>query len=136
MSDVYTKAKRSEVMSRIRGKDTGPERAVRSMLHMMGYRFRLHSAYLPGKPDIVLARYRTVVLVHGCFWHRHSGCRYSYTPKSRREFWRKKFQQNVERDREVRIALGKSGWRVVTVWECELNLPDRLKKRLHAKLQR
>src|SRR2546430_70866 len=83
MPDVFTKAKRSEVMSRIKSRDTRPERAVRSMLHRLGYRFRLHRADLPGKPDLVLSRYRTVVFVHGCFWHRHKGCRLAYTPKTR-----------------------------------------------------
>src|SRR2546426_9787516 len=115
-------------MSLIKGRNTRLELAVRSALHGLGFRFRLHGATLPGKPDVVLARHRTVVLVHGCFWHRHRGCRYSYMPKSRKEFWRKKFRQNVKRDLEVRIALQKLGWRVVTVWECELSLPARLKK--------
>jgi DNA mismatch endonuclease (patch repair protein) len=130
MSDVFTKAKRSEVMSRIRARDTRPERAVRSMLHRMGYRFRLHRADLPGKPDIVLPRHKTVILVHGCFWHRHEGCRFAYTPKSRAEFWIKKLESNVVRDRQVKENLSKLGWHVITVWECELRSPDQLSKRL------
>lgn len=130
MTDVFTKSKRSEVMSRIRSRDTGPERAVRSMLHKMGYRFRLHGAKLPGKPDIVLPRYHTVIFVHGCFWHRHKECRFCYTPKSRVEFWLDKFEANIRRDREVNKLLRKLGWSVLTVWECELRSPDRLSMRL------
>lgn len=130
MTDVFSKAKRSYVMSRIRGRDTGPEKMVRSALHRLGYRFRLHSSDLPGKPDIVLTRYRTVVLVHGCFWHRHKGCRYSYMPKTRKRFWVKKFDRNVQRDREVRAALKKLGWNTVVVWECELRFPNRMQRKL------
>ena len=136
MADVFSKAKRSDVMSRIRGRDTGPERAVRSMLHRMGYRFRLHCADLPGKPDIVLPRFGTAILVHGCFWHRHKGCRFAYTPKSRKNFWLRKFASNVLRDHNVEIALAKLGWKITIVWECELRFPDRLGKRLKAALVR
>ena len=117
-------------MSRIRGKDTKPEIAVRSILHRMGYRFRLHRRDLPGKPDIVLPKHRTVVLVHGCFWHRHRGCKYAYTPKSRVQFWQKKFDENVERDRRNRKDLRKEGWKVIVVWECEVRDPDKLVVRL------
>src|SRR5215210_1330722 len=116
MTDVFTKAKRSEVMSRIRSRNTGPERAVRSLLHKMGYRFRLHGTGLPGKPDIVLPRYRTTIFVHGCFWHRHKGCQFCYMPKSRVEFWLAKFESNVQRDRKVKKLLKKQGWQVLTVW--------------------
>lgn len=135
MTDVFTKSKRSEVMSRIRSRDTGPERAVRSMLHGMGYRFRLHVANLPGKPDIVLPRYRTAIFVHGCFWHRHKGCRFCYTPKSRVQFWLDKFESNTRRDNEVKKLLWKQKWNVLIVWECELHFPDRLSKRLNKALQ-
>lgn len=135
MTDVFSKAKRSYVMSRIRGRDTGPEKIVRSALHRMGYRFRLHSSDLPGKPDIVLARYRTVIFVHGCFWHRHKGCRYSYMPKTRKQFWVKKFERNVTRDREVRAALKKLGWNTVVLWECELRFPKRFQKKLDSTLK-
>jgi DNA mismatch endonuclease (patch repair protein) len=121
-------------MSRIRGRDTGPERAVRSMLHGMGYRFSLHRADLPGKPDIVLPRFGTAILVHGCFWHRHRGCRFAYTPKSRTPFWLSKFASNVVRDRKVKAALAKLGWKIVIVWECELDSPERLLSRLTAAL--
>jgi len=117
-------------MSRIRGSDTRPEVAVRSMLHRLGLRFRLHRKDLPGKPDIVLPGRQTVIFVHGCFWHRHSGCRYAYKPKSREVFWREKFSQNVERDRRNQHALRSAGWRVVIVWECELREPEKLRLRL------
>jgi DNA mismatch endonuclease (patch repair protein) len=120
MTDVFIESKRSEVMSRIKGRNTKPELAVRSMLHRNGYRFRLHRVDLPGKPDIVLPRFKTVIFVHGCFWHRHNDCRYAYTPKSRVDFWLKKFDENVCRDGQVRVELENLGWRVVTVWECDL----------------
>lgn len=118
------------MMSRIRGRDTKPELAVRSVLHRLGYRFRLHVPDLPGRPDIVLPRHRTVVLVHGCFWHRHEGCRFCCVPKTRVDFWRRKFEGNVERDRVVRRELRKIGWRVMVVWECEIDAPGRLIRRL------
>mgnify|MGYP002632132238 FL=1 len=89
------------------------------MLHHMGYRFRLHRKDLPGRPDIVLPKYETVIFVHGCFWHRHPGCQFAYTPKSRVEFWSKKFARNVERHVEVEADLIAQGWKVVVVWECE-----------------
>lgn len=136
MSDVFTKAKRSVVMSHIRGRDTRPERAVRSMLHGMGYRFRLFVANLPGRPDIVLRKYETVIFVHGCFWHRHKRCRFAYTPKSREEFWLKKLNSNVTRDSQVEMELRKLGWHVVTVWECELKHPEQLARRLNLGLKR
>lgn len=122
-------------MSRISGKDTSPERAVRSILHRLGYRFRLHSQSLPGKPDVVLPKYRTVVLVHGCFWHRHRGCPYAYAPKTRKEFWSRKFAGNTERDRRVTEQLRALGWRVLVVWECELRDTDRLSCRLDGELR-
>ena len=122
--DSLTPSHRSWNMSRIRGKDTQPEVRVRSALHRMGYRFRLHRKDLPGKPDIVLPKYSTVVFVHGCFWHRHPGCRFAYTPKSRVEFWQTKFDRNVERHREVELSLKELGWHVVVIWECETQQPD------------
>jgi DNA mismatch endonuclease, patch repair protein len=130
MTDVFTKSKRSEVMSRIKGRNTKPELAVRSLLHRMGYRFRLHRADLPGKPDIVLARYKSVIFVHGCFWHRHKDCRFAYTPKSRTEFWLKKLESNVIRDIQVKSDLELLGWQVITVWECELRDPAQLSRQL------
>jgi DNA mismatch endonuclease (patch repair protein) len=117
-------------MSRIRGRDTGPERQVRAALHRAGYRFRLHRKSLPGRPDIVLPKYRTVVFVHGCFWHRHSRCRFAYTPKSRVPFWNAKFAANVERDRRNVRELKRLGWRVVTVWECQAASPARWLRKL------
>ncbi len=119
MTDRISPEHRSWNMSQIRGRDTTPERMVRSLLHRMGYRFRLHRKDLPGSPDIVLPKYRTVIFVHGCFWHRHGRCKFAYTPKSRLEFWQKKFDANVERDRRVQRELKKLGWQVVVVWECE-----------------
>lgn len=106
-------------MSRIRGKNTEPERIVRSALHRAGFRFRLHVKDLPGKPDIVLPKYRTVIFVHGCFWHRHPGCRYAYTPKTRVSFWKRKFAENVRNDRLARRRLARLGWKVLVVWECQ-----------------
>lgn len=132
--DRISEQRRSWNMSQIRNRDTRPERQVRSMLHQMGYRFRLQAKDLPGRPDVVLPKYRTVVLVHGCFWHRHEGCRFAYAPKSRVEFWRAKFRQNVRRDLEVCRLLEQDGWRVVTVWECELRTPDRLRERLNREI--
>ncbi len=121
-------------MSRIRGKDTRPEMRVRSLLHRMGFRFRLHRKDLPGKPDIVLPAYGTVIFVHGCFWHRHPGCRFAYTPKSRVDFWLTKFQRNVERHQEVEAELEALGWRVVVIWECETASEDQLQRRLYDEL--
>ena len=123
-------------MSRIRGRDTGPEVTVRSVLHRVGYRFRLQAAELPGRPDIVLPKYRTVVFVHGCFWHRHKDCRFAYRPKSRVEFWQKKFDENIGRDAQARRRLRKLGWRVVVVWECQTVSRERLSIRLERVLSR
>lgn len=123
MTDIWSKEKRSEVMSRIRGKDTKPELVVRSIIHRMGYRFTVNgprNRELPGKPDIVLPKHHTVVLVHGCFWHRHRGCKFAYAPKTRVEWWQQKFNANVARDKRVAVELRKAGWKVVTIWECEL----------------
>jgi DNA mismatch endonuclease, patch repair protein len=136
VADILTKEKRSALMSRIRGRNTKPELAVRSLLHRLGYRFRLHVRDLPGRPDIVLPRYRLVVLVHGCFWHRHSGCRFCYVPKTRADFWHKKFEGNIRRDREVQLALRKIGWRVMVVWECEVKDVRRLNRRMSRTLNR
>lgn len=107
-------------MSRIKGRDTGPELRLRSLLHRAGFRFRLHAKDLPGKPDIVLPKYRTAIFVHGCFWHRHEGCRHATTPSTRADFWQDKFATNVNRDERNRTALEAAGWRVETIWECEL----------------
>lgn len=128
--DTLTPSSRSWNMSRIRGSDTMPERVVRSFLHKEGFRFRLHAKRLPGTPDIVLPKYRCVVLVHGCFWHRHRGCQYAYTPKSRQAFWLSKFKANKARDLRVLRALRTLGWRVIIVWECETKSLHSLKQRV------
>ncbi|MGD0974866.1 MAG: DNA mismatch endonuclease Vsr [Candidatus Korobacteraceae bacterium] len=128
--DRISRAHRSWNMARITARNTRPELAVRSLLHRLGLRFRLHCADLPGRPDIVLPRWNTVVLVNGCFWHRHANCRFAYTPKSRVAFWSNKFAMNVQRDRKVREQLLQAGWRVITVWECETSCPGKLSARL------
>lgn len=120
MADVVDKATRSRMMAGIRGRDTGPELALRRALHRGGFRFRLHERTLPGRPDVVLPRWRAAILVHGCFWHRHTGCRYATTPATRPEFWAAKFTANVERDGRNAAALMVLGWRLATVWECAL----------------
>ncbi len=107
-------------MSRIRGRDTGPEITLRSLLHRAGYRFRLYNRKLPGRPDIVLAKYRTAILVHGCFWHRHEGCSNATKPSTRRYFWQEKFDGNVARDRANEERMSARWWSVIVLWECEL----------------
>lgn len=133
MTDILSATARSALMSRIRGRDTKPEITVRRLLHAMGYRFRLHVADLPGRPDIVLPRHKAVVLVHGCFWHRH-GCQWTYVPKTRERFWQRKFDANEARDRKVVRALRSAGWRVLTVWECQAT-PDSV-ERLTVRIRR
>jgi len=118
--DFLSPSERSERMSRIRSSNTSPELALRRALHALGFRFRLHRKDLPGKPDIVLPRYETVVFVHGCFWHRHAGCKVATTPKSNTGFWVEKFDRNVARDSRSRELLEAQGWKVIVVWECEL----------------
>ncbi len=135
MADIVDPRTRSRMMSGIRGKNTRPEIAVRKYLHSRGLRYRLHDKRLPGKPDLVLRKYRSVVFVHGCFWHQHRRCKYAYMPKSNRAFWRKKLASNVERDKENRQQLRRLGWRVLVVWECRLHDPD-LKKLEQAIRQR
>jgi DNA mismatch endonuclease (patch repair protein) len=128
--DRITSEHRSWNMSRIRGRDTLPERRVRSLLHRLGFRFSLCRKDLPGKPDIVLPARRTVVLVHGCFWHQHAGCRNATMPSTRRSFWETKLQGNVARDRRIGEELRCQGWKVMTVWECELSDEDGVALRL------
>lgn len=111
-------------MSKIRSKDTKPERVLRSALHRMGFRFRIHKKDLPGKPDIVLPKYRTVIFVHGCFWHYHKDCREGRIPSSNSAFWKEKLEKNVTKDRRHQLALEAQGWHVIVVWECELNTQD------------
>lgn len=125
LGDSAISSERSRNMAAIRGRNTSPELKVRSLLHSLGFRFRLHRRDLPGSPDIVLPRHRTIVFVHGCFWHRHSGCRYSTNPKTRADFWAGKFEQNVDRDHRQQQQLREMGWSVIVVWECELrDLPS------------
>jgi len=119
MSDVFSPEMRSKIMSRIRSKDTHPEIMVRKILHRMGYRFRLHVDNLAGTPDIVLPRHRKVIFVHGCVWHGHPGCNKSKRPSSRKDFWNKKINKNIERDRKAIEELSSSGWKVLTIWECQ-----------------
>lgn len=118
--DVYSREKRSEVMSKVRSSNTGLEMAVRRKLHSLGFRYRLHGKDLPGKPDIVLPKYRSVIFVHGCFWHHHVGCPKSKLPVSNADFWRKKIFRNVQRDEQNIYELERLGWRAVAVWECEV----------------
>ena len=117
-------------MRAVRRENTGPELAVRKAAHRLGLRFRLHRKDLPGTPDLVFPKHRTCVFVHGCFWHRHPGCKKASTPKTRRDYWLPKFERNVERDREKEEALRRLGWRVVTIWECETRDPEELERRL------
>ena len=119
MTDQVSVERRSEIMARVRGKDTKPEILVRQAAHRLGLRFRLHGKELPGKPDLVLRKWRTVVFVNGCFWHRHPGCRRAATPAANRDYWRTKFETNVRRDRRNQSLLEAKGWRVVVIWECE-----------------
>ena len=121
---------RSRNMSAIKSKNTKPEIAVRKLLHSMGYRFRLHRKDLPGSPDIVLPKYKTVIFVHGCFWHRHENCKYASTPKTRKEFWESKFKANVKRDKEIQEKIKNIGWQSSVIWECELKDIDNLRDKI------
>ncbi len=118
--DVFSQAKRSEVMAAVHSKDTKPELAIRKLLFSLGYRFRLQRKDLPGRPDIVLPRFKLAIFVNGCFWHRHEGCKLASTPKSRVEFWQEKFARNVARDQRNYAALKEMGWQVLVIWECEV----------------
>lgn len=120
MTDIVDRVTRSRMMAGIRGGNTLPELAVRRHLHGRGFRFRLHVRDLPGRPDIVLPKYRAAIFVHGCFWHRHPGCRFATTPATRRAFWQAKFRENVERDHRQQRTLRSAGWRVLVIWECEV----------------
>lgn len=120
MVDVVDKQTRSRMMAGIRAKNTQPEVALRRALHRLGFRFRIHDRALPGRPDIVLRRYRAAVQVHGCFWHRHEGCRFATNPSSNREFWQAKFEGNVQRDRSAHLHLQEHGWRTAVIWECAI----------------
>tara|TARA_Y100000746_G_scaffold76986_1_gene64847 strand:+ start:184 stop:600 length:417 start_codon:yes stop_codon:yes gene_type:complete len=123
-------ASRSKNMSAIKSKNTKPEVEVRKLLHSMGFRFRLHKKDLPGSPDIVLPKYKTVIFVHGCFWHRHQNCKYASNPKTRVDFWNKKFKDNIERDIKVRKELENLEWNCLIIWECQIKNKTYLKEKL------
>ena len=134
MADKLSAKRRSWNMSRIRSRDTKPEFAVRRALSALGYTFRLHRANLPGKPDIVLPKYRIAIFVHGCFWHQHRGCIDCSDPKTRARYWRPKLSANVQRDRKYSSRLKRLGWKSVVIWECQTQKTDRLLHRLNRKL--
>lgn len=121
MADTVDKATRSRMMSGIRGRDTKPELVLRRALHRLGFRYSLHSAGLPGRPDLVLSKYKAVIFVHGCFWHRHDNCRFATTPASNAAFWLSKFKATIERDIRTLARLEDLGWRIAVVWECRLS---------------
>ncbi|MCZ4290794.1 very short patch repair endonuclease [Hoeflea alexandrii] len=120
MTDIVDKQTRSRMMSGIRGQNTKPEMQLRRALHIRGFRYRLHEKKLPGKPDLVFPKFGAIIFVHGCFWHRHEGCRFSTIPSTRKEFWQNKFRGNVARDHRNIEELVNAGWRVAVVWECDL----------------
>ena len=136
MTDIVDSQRRSVMMAGIRGRDTKPELVVRRIAHKLGRRFRLHRKDLPGRPDLIFPRHRLAVFVHGCFWHRHDGCRYAYTPKSRIGFWTKKFAQNVARDRRNEEALRDLGWRVLVIWECNTRNEEVVRQYLQDHIER
>jgi len=129
MADVHTKKQRSYNMSQIRAKDTKPEMLVRRFLHAKGFRYKLHDKSLPGKPDIVLPKYRIVIFVHGCFWHGHENCKYFKIPKTRTKWWTDKIKGNKANDEKAVKALKKDGWRIINIWECDLK-PVKVEKTL------
>lgn len=133
--DNLTRTQRSGAMRRVRSKDTTPEILVRSLVHTLGFRFRLNRRDLPGSPDLVLPRLHSVIFVHGCFWHQHNCARGARLPKSNQAYWLPKLRRNVERDRRSIRALRKQGWRVLVVWECQTRDIDRLRARLTRFLQ-
>jgi DNA mismatch endonuclease (patch repair protein) len=130
MTDHLTQQERSRNMSRVKGRDTKPELLVRSIVHRLGYRFRLHGKKLPGRPDVVLARHRKVIFVHGCFWHGHTGCRRAARPSSNREFWDKKIEGNIARDAANIRALRQAGWKALVIWQCAMKDRERLENTL------
>lgn len=129
--DTVDKATRSKIMSKVGQKNTGPEMKLRRALHKLGFRYRVNVKGLPGTPDLVFPKYKSVIFVHGCFWHRHEGCKYATTPKDREEFWLVKFKANMERDRRNIEVLEKLGWRVLVVWECELKVVSSFKDKIY-----
>lgn len=125
MTDVHSKETRSYNMSKIRGKDTKPELLVRKFLHSQGFRYRIHVKDLPGKPDIVLPKYKTIIFIQGCFWHGHEGCRYYVIPKTRTEWWLNKINTNISNDLKNRLKLEDLNWRIIDIWECDLKNNNR-----------
>jgi DNA mismatch endonuclease (patch repair protein) len=130
MADRLTPQERSRNMSRVKGRDTKPELLVRSIVHRLGYRFRLHGKRLPGSPDVVLPRHRKVIFVHGCFWHGHQGCRRAARPSTNREFWDRKIEGNIARDASNLEALRQAGWKVLVIWQCAMKDREHLKQTL------
>lgn len=126
MADIVSRSKRTEIMSSVKQRHTKPEIAVRKILHRYGFRFRLHNKKLPGTPDIVLPKHKAVIFVHGCFWHQHEGCRKSRRPTSNVEFWNEKLDKNIERDNRKESELKNAGWKVLTIWDCEIKDEDLL----------
>lgn len=131
MVDIVSVGRRSKMMSRIRGRDTAPELALRRGLHRLGFRFRLHGKGIPGRPDVIFPKLRSAIFVHGCFWHRHEGCKFAYEPKSRTSFWKEKFDSNVARDERQIRELKKLGWRTLVVWECSLRTDVRRQRTIN-----
>ncbi|MBP6686879.1 MAG: DNA mismatch endonuclease Vsr [Lacibacter sp.] len=129
MADVHSKEQRRFNMQQIKGKDTKPELLVRKYLHANGFRYKLHDKTLPGKPDLVLPKYKTVIFIHGCFWHGHENCKYFKIPQTRTEWWTEKINKNIANDVKAMKLLKKDGWKVITVWECRLQ-PKKLKHTL------
>ena len=136
MTDIFDPEKRSQIMSRIRGRDTKPELIVRRVAHGLGFRFRLHRKDLPGRPDIVFPRHQAVIVVHGCFWHRHPGCKRASSPKTREGYWQNKFEDNVVRDKRNETALRDLGWKVMVIWECETKDHEAVAARIESFLRR
>lgn len=128
--DTLTPADRSAVMARVRSKNSRPELVIRKMIYGMGYRYRLHAGELPGRPDIVFRSRRKAIFVHGCFWHRHKECALARLPKSRLEFWIPKLEKNRQRDGQVGTLLKKMHWRILTIWECEIDNPAKVENRI------
>ncbi len=129
--DHVTPHKRSKIMAAVRSKDTKPEMMIRRLVYSMGYRYKLHSDALPGKPDLVFSSKKKVVFVHGCFWHGHNGCNKAQLPKSRTDFWQDKIENNVRRDKRVKRALNRKGWRYLIIWQCQINNLEKVKAKIY-----
>ena len=138
MTDIFSVERRSQIMSRIRGTGTKPEMTVRRLVHAMGYRYRLHRSDLPGKPDLVFAKRRKIIFVHGCFWHQHDdpNCKLASIPKSNQEYWLPKLRKNTQRDAHACAQLAEAGWRVLVIWECQLKDKEALIESIESFLER